>query len=184
MSERPPVDRARIETFLDALGRRTDVRGRLYLVGGTTLVYAGVRARTLDIDIALEVDPADHGPFVRAVRDLKDKLQVNVEEASPADFIPLPAGSRDRARYVGRYGRIDVFHFDPYSTALSKVARGREEDYADILALLRADWLDWDRLVELFEEVRPRMATESLKGDADEFARHFDRLRAMWRGAP
>lgn len=33
-------------------------------------------------------------------------------------FEPLPDGHEDRHEHVGRYGSIDVYHFDLYSTAL------------------------------------------------------------------
>jgi hypothetical protein len=181
VSQRPPVDRGRIEAFLEALGRETDVPGRVDLVGGSTLVFAGLRAQTLDVDIAYEVSPADHGRFITAVRRLKDRMGINVEEASPADFIPLPAGYRDRAPFVGRFGRLDVFLFDPYSTALSKIERGREEDFADVLSMLTVGWLDWDRLDAAFREILPRMATESLKSEPEDFARRFEAFAAKWR---
>jgi len=181
---RPPVDRQRVEEFLEALGREFEGTGRVYLVGGTTLVYAGLREQTLDVDLTFEVESTSHGAFVRAVRALKDRLRVNVEEVSPGDFIPLPPGSADRTRYIGRYGRLDVFHFDPYSTALSKVERGRAEDFEDVLALLDHGWLEWLRLAELFQNILPRMAEESLKGDPREFERKFQALESLWRGRP
>jgi hypothetical protein len=183
VSQWPPVDRQRIEDFLEALGREVEVPRQVFLVGGTTLVYAGLRAQTIDIDLTFDVAPAHTSEFVRAVRRLKDQLQVNVGEVSPADFIPLPSGSRDRARYVGRYGRLDVYHFDPYSTALSKIERGREEDLHDVAALLDAGWLSWDRLNELLEDVLPRMATESLKGNPDQLRRNFEALHDLRRRA-
>ena len=43
MSMRAPADRARIEQFLERLGQRAHTPGRLYLVGGTTMVYEGFR---------------------------------------------------------------------------------------------------------------------------------------------
>jgi len=42
------VDRQRIELFLQRLGRLFTKSGRLYLVGGTTMVYEGLRQQTLD----------------------------------------------------------------------------------------------------------------------------------------
>jgi len=111
----------------------------LYLVGGTTLVYEGLREQSLDIDIAYEVEDRYEAEFAHAIRTLKDELQINVEQASPGDFIPLPAGWKDRAKFVGRFGQVDVYHFDLYSTSLSKIERGREGDYQDVLALLRAE---------------------------------------------
>ena len=134
MSSRQPVDRQRIEQFLQRLGERFRRPGRVYLVGGTTMVFEGLRAQSLDIDLTFDVSPEDHAAIVQAIRELKDQLALNIEEVSPGDFIPLPAGYRERAVFVGRYGQLDVFHFDFYSTVLSKIARGTEEDLNDVLA--------------------------------------------------
>ena len=52
---RPPVDRLRIHYFLVKLGIEFRHPVRLYLVGGTTLVYEGLRHQSLDIDIHYEI---------------------------------------------------------------------------------------------------------------------------------
>ena len=62
---------------------------------------------------------------------------MNVEEASPGDFIPLPAGSEGRHEFIERFRKLDVFHFDLYSVALSKIERGRTQDLEDVLKLLQ-----------------------------------------------
>ena len=133
------------------------------------------------IDLALEIANEDHSAFIAIVRELKEKLALNIEEASPADFIPLPAGYRERGQYVGRYGQLDVFHFDVYSTALSKIERGNENDFADVLALLQTDRLEMSKLEQYFAEILLRYATESLKQDPIEFQRKFAALVDLWR---
>lgn len=183
MSSRPPVDAARIQAFLTALGGRFEGRGRVFLVGGTCLVYEGFRAQTLDIDMTYELQAGEHGSFVRTVQRLKHELQVNVEEVSPAEFIPLPSGADERARYVGRFGGLDVYHFDPYSTALSKIERGREGDFADALTLLHHGWITWANLEQRFAEILPTYEVASLKADRPSFERKFSVLRDRWQGA-
>jgi hypothetical protein len=178
---RQRVDQQRIELFLQQLGRRFTKPGRVYLVGGTTMVYEGLRQTTLDIDLALEIAAEDHGGFIAIVRELKEKLSLNIEEASPEDSIPLPAGYRERSQFVGRYGQLDVFHFDIYSTALSKIERGTENDFADVLSLLQTERLQMARLVDYFNEILPRYATDSLKQDPVEYRRKFAVLIEMWR---
>lgn len=177
---REPVDRQRIERFLRELGKRFRRPGRVYLVGGTTMVYEGFRAQTLDVDLTFDVQAEDHADFIRTVRNLKNELDLNVEEASPGDFIPLPPGHEHRAQYIGRYDQLEVFHFDLYSTALSKIERGTEEDYADVLALLRNGRIDAGQLRSSFEQILPAFETASLRGDPDEFRRKFDALMEMW----
>lgn len=174
---RPPVDRARIERFLEALGRDVRVPVRCYLVGGATIVWLGLRPRTLDIDITFDVDPKHHGTFIDAVRRLKEELQVNVEEASPGDFIPLPSGYKERSSWVGTYGSVSVFHFDLVSTSLSKIERGTEVDFDDVLALLKAGHLKIGDLQRALDEIVPRMATESLRGEPGRLKANFEQLR-------
>jgi hypothetical protein len=180
---RQRVDQQRIEYFLQQLGRQFTKPGRIYLVGGATMVYEGLRPQTLDIDLALEIANEDHSAFLSTVRELKERLSLNVEEASPSDFIPLPAGYRERSQYIGRYGQLDLFHFDLYSTALSKIERGTESDFADVMALLQAKRLEMATLTQHFNEILPRYATESLKQDPTEFQRKFAILGDMWQAA-
>ena len=59
------------------------------------MVYEGLRQQTFEIDISFEVDDRDRSAFVEAVCDLKERLSLNIKEASPADFIPLPSGYRE-----------------------------------------------------------------------------------------
>jgi hypothetical protein len=168
--------------FLRRLGQEVQGPGRVYLVGGTTMVFEGYRARSLHIDLVVEAE--DPGPILAAIRRLKDDLQVNVEIAGPGDFIPLPAGWRERSRWIGRFGPLDVFHFDLASVALSKVERGTEQDYEDALALIRQGALDLDALDAAFVEVLPRVETEGLAGmDAERFAAQYQVLHGLL-GAP
>ncbi len=181
MSARPPVDRQRIDAFLQQLGERFAKPGRIYLVGGTTLVYEGFRRQTLDIDLALDVPNPDHAELIETIRALKDELGINVEEASPGDFIPLPQHAEERARYIGRFGQLEVFHFDPYSVGLSKIERGRDADFADVLALLGAEWIEFETLQSMFREILPKVGMHSLKQDPQEFQRKFDHLSEAWK---
>jgi len=48
-------------------------------------------------------------------------MDIAVEEASPDQFMPLLEGYQDRRRYIGRYGLLDVFHFDFYSVLSAKL---------------------------------------------------------------
>ncbi len=177
---RQRCDRQGIEQFLQSLGRRFTRTGRLYLVGGTTMVYEGYRRQTLDINIGFEVDNRDHSAFVEAVRDLKERLSLNIEEASPAEFIPLPSGYRERSPFIGRYGQLEVFHFDLYSTALSKIERGTESDLDDVLSLLRSGRIELAVLTGYFEEIMDRYAVESIRQDPVEYRRKFEILTDMW----
>ena len=183
MSLRQAVNRERITLFLREVGERYRQPARLYLVGGTSLVYEGYRQRTLDIDLVIEVSADSHGELIRALQEIRLSLDMNVEEASPGDFIPLPAGFESRHEYIGRFGQVDVFHFDFYSTALSKIERGRQQDLTDVVTLLNNDRIEWGRLEAMYREILPLMGQVSLRQKPGDFARNFGALEALWRTA-
>ncbi len=177
---REPVTRARLEQFLQRLGRGFRGSGRLYLVGGAQMVQAGFRAQTQDVDYVAELFTSDDQAFIRAVRELIRALNINVEQAGPGDFIPLPRGWEGRSRFLGRYGDLDVFAFDPISTALSKIERGTDQDIDDALALLRTGRITVADLTAAFEEIVPRLETEALlRVDEEDFRRKFSAFMAL-----
>ena len=156
MSMRHNVTKADIEKFLNALGKLFHKPGRLYLAGGAALVHIGLRSGfTMDIYVAIEA--SDEEEMVTAIRTLVEKMQINVEFASPGDFIPLPTHWMAHARYIGRYGSIDVFYFDFYSLALSKISRGNDRDLIDVQLLLQKKLISLEALDAAYSEVLPRM---------------------------
>jgi len=63
----------------------------------------GFRDQTIDIDLKLDPEPA--GAF-EAIAVLKNRLELNIELASPADFIPAIAAWRERSHRLHRAGRV------------------------------------------------------------------------------
>jgi hypothetical protein len=148
------ADAERIRRFISALGAEAEEEGRAYFTGGATAVLHGWRATTIDVDIVFE---PESDPLLRAVALLKDELSVNVELVSPADFIPLPAGWRDRSLFVVREGRLSFFHFDPYSQALAKVERAHAQDFDDVRSFVAAGLVDPDLALRMLEEIEPQL---------------------------
>jgi sugar phosphate isomerase/epimerase len=159
---REDATRANIGAFLRELGRQFPGSGSLYLAGGAMLVYQGFRPRTVDIDYRVDLGEGDDTLFIRALRAAQKVVPVNVEPASPADFIPLPAGWRERCRFLAQEGGLAICAFDPVSTALAKIERGHERDIDDVLALCRAGVIGVEQIVAAFEEIAPRIETEAL----------------------
>lgn len=91
---REVADANRIRSFLAALGRAAANDAVCYLTGGSTAVLLGWRDTTIDIDLRLE--PATDS-LLQTLARLKNDLHVNVELASPIDFIPAPRGWRTGA---------------------------------------------------------------------------------------
>jgi hypothetical protein len=151
---REPVDAERVRLFMRALGDAAPREGTCFLAGGTTAVLLGWRASTVDVDLAL--DPSQD-EVLRALPRIKDELQINVELATPADFIPLPPGWRERSPSAGREGNLTFLHFDPYSQTLAKLERSHARDLEDVQAMIERGLVDRARLAELFDEIEPEL---------------------------
>lgn len=126
----------------------------MYLTGGATAVLEGWRESTIDIDIRFE--PESDGAL-RRISELKEELAVNVELASPLDFLPELPGWHERSRFHFRDGNLEVFDFDPYSQALSKLERGFELDLKDVRNMVDSELVEPDRLLELFEQIESEL---------------------------
>jgi hypothetical protein len=151
---RPPVDERRIRELAHRLGRVASARVRIYLTGGATAVLEGWRRATIDVDLRFEPESDE---LLRAIPALKETLGVNIELASPPDFIPELPGWRERSPLLFRDGNVDVHHFDPYSQALSKIERGFAQDREDVSELIKRRLVEPNRLRELFDAIEPEL---------------------------
>lgn len=95
--------------------------------------------------------------LLRAIPALKEELQVNVELASPADFIPVPAGWEDRGRFVTTVGRATFLHYDLYAQALAKVERGHSQDLLDIGEMVSRGLIDRVAALAYYERIEPEL---------------------------
>ena len=151
---------------------------KLFLVAGTSHLAEGWRDQVARIEVAGD-------PGIEAVvRRAGAGLPVDLTWESPADVIPIPAGSDQRARAVpveigGAGGPLEVLHFDPYSVVLRLVARGDELDYVDALEYMRRGWVEQETLDTMLAEVLPRFTNDTLAQDPAEFRRKFRGLRQL-----
>ena len=148
------ADADRIQRLMAGLGQASRSEGRIYFTGGATAVLLGWRASTIDVDVKM-VPESDE--LLRAIPALKERLQVNVELASPADFIPVPAGWEDRSTFVQQSGRLAFLHFDLYAQAMAKVERGHHQDIADVQAMLNRGLIDRARARAYFDRIEPEL---------------------------
>lgn len=151
---REAADADRIRRLARELGRVVPPGTRMYLTGGATAVLEGWRDSTVDIDVRFE---PDSDAALTSIRDLKEELSLNVELASPLDFLPPLSGWQERSRFRFREGDLEVFDFDPYSQALSKLERGFELDLEDVQSMVRSGQVDPKKLLELFEAIEPEL---------------------------
>ena len=163
--------------LVEQFGRRAQEPVRLYLLGGSAMLLLGSPRATKDIDYDLDVGEADNEAIQRILGDLAGELRLDIEFVPLAEFVPLPPGFVDRHRLIGRFGMVELFVFDPYSLALSKIARGFEADLEDVRFLHRTGIVHLDELRSMFNAVLP----DARQADVDpvEFKQYFAELERL-----
>ena len=170
-----PVTSAAIQQFIQRLAERYGGAGTLYLLGGGALCLLGSPRETRDVDYTFEVAPEATARFRSALAEVAVELQIDLEDVPIAEFIPLPPEASERRRALGRYGQLDVYIFDPYTIALSKIARGFEADIEDVVFLLGTDVIEFAKLERLFEAILPKAPQADI--DCKEFRAYFEEIR-------
>jgi hypothetical protein len=151
---RSNVDPQKIERLMKALGREARGSGCIYFTGGASALLIGWRSSTVDIDIRL--DPEPPGIF-QAIAKLKQELDINIELASPQDFLPPLPGWRDRSVFIGQQGKISFYHYDFTAQALSKLSRGYNRDLDDVRAMYEQKLFSLEKLLDCFERIESEL---------------------------
>jgi len=78
-----------------------------------------------------------NAPLLRALPDLKEDLEMNVELACPAHFIPELPGWQERNLFITQEGKLSFYHYDLYAQALAKIERGHALDVRGVEEMFR-----------------------------------------------
>ena len=147
------MDNAEIQSILQAIGTRVPPASRLILVGGSALSLLGSPRPTIDIDfIGDDVHPE---PLHQIILEIAEELDIDAEPVPLDKFVPLPQGSEERVIRIGQYGNLEIFIADPYSIALSKVDRGADTDYDDLVFLVQYNHVDINEFERMVQEALP-----------------------------
>ena len=163
-----------LEDFLKKLGAKVADEATFYLLGGSALCLLGSPRETLDVDYFVE-EPAAKTETL--ITELAAELHMDMESVPIAEFVPLPPDVNKRHRGVGRYGQVDVYIYDLYTIALSKIARGFESDLEDVVFLLKRGLIDLKILEHYFEIVLPKADSADIL--RWEFVAYFETLKKM-----
>ena len=131
---------------MQALGAGVRHSTRIYFTGGVSAVLMGWRRTTIDVDIEIVPDSEE---VLRLLPRLKDDLKVNIELASPAQFLPPLPGWEDRSIFIAHEGSVQFHHYDFYAQALAKIERGHARDQDDVQSMLHHGLVEPGRLREL-----------------------------------
>ena len=151
---RSNINPEKIEQLMSVLGQEARGSGSVYFTGGASALLIGWRSSTVDIDIRL--DPEPPGIF-QAIAKIKRKLNINIELASPQDFLPPLPGWRDRSVFIGKKGQISFYHYDFTAQALAKLSRGYDRDVNDVLAMYEQNLFSLNNLSDSFEAIEPEL---------------------------
>jgi hypothetical protein len=143
-----------LKQFMRELAAAARSPGNIYLTGGATALLLGFREQTIDIDIKL--DPEPEGAF-EAIAHLKNRLNLNVELASPDDFIPRADDWRERSQHIASIGQLQFFHYDFSLQALAKLERGHAQDLEDVKSLVQGGYVTLEALHRRFAQIEPRL---------------------------
>lgn len=151
---RAVADAGRLTRFMRALGADPKAAGSVFFTGGATAVLIGWRATTIDADLAV-IPESD--AILRLLPGLKEALDLNLEIASPAHFLPELPGWRERSQWIAREGQIDFFHYDFYAQALSKIVRGFDRDRADVAAMAERGLIERTALLRHYDAIESQL---------------------------
>jgi len=166
-----------LERFFIRLGEQISIPIKFFLIGGSALCLLGSPRETLDIDYFIEgeTDEAE-----QSLKELSAELKLDLESVPLKEFIPLLPGAEARRRFVGKFGKVEVYIFDLYSIALSKIARGFESDLEDVEFMLKENLISWEELEADYQSILP----EANKADINpkEFNIYFATLKQRIKG--
>jgi hypothetical protein len=151
---RQKITAPRLQAFIKALGDAATTPVKVFLVGGATAVLLGWRDSTIDVD--MKVVP-DSDSLLQSLPALKERLEMNIELASPDDFIPALPGWQERSRFIRQEGKIGFFHYDFYAQALAKIERGHDADLRDVQEMIQRGLIEPKRLIELFSRIEDQL---------------------------
>lgn len=168
------VDYKLLRTFLTRLDESLDRPGVLFLLGGSSLTWRGIKDYSADIDLALAEGETDPVPLLDAIDRATDFIEAIVDVIRMGETLPLPEGYAERAELAETFAHLRLYHFDPYSIALTKLARSEGRDIADVSSMLNAGLIDCTSLRHHFESVSTRIPRGVSRSDREDFKRKVE----------
>lgn len=170
------MDNREIKTVLQKIGARVPAGSALTLVGGSALALLGNMRPTIDIDfVGDDIHPSE---LHQSILKMAEDFGVYADPVPLERFIPLPDGSEKRRIHIGQFGNLEIYVADPYSIALSKIDRGADTDYDDLLFLIKNRHVELGKLEVMLQDVLPYSREFDLEPDILE---HWKELKNRLR---
>lgn len=153
------MDYSELKEALTQIGERVPPQSKIILIGGSAMLLLGNPRLTLDIDfIGDDINPSE---LHRLIIQIAKELKIQIEPVPLKRFVPLPAGNEKRNIPITHFENLEVYVADPYSIALSKVDRGLDSDFEDIIFLIENNHIN----LKEFESVVNKSISQAGKFD-------------------
>ncbi len=139
---------------MKALGALVKIPLKVYLTGGASAVLLGFRDTTIDVDVKFLPDTDE---VLKLIPSLKERLKMNIELASPSDFIPELPGWQERSKFIEQHGNVLFFHYDFYSQVLAKIERGHTQDLEDVKNFILKKYVEADKILYFFYRIKNQL---------------------------
>ena len=170
---------AEIQDFLKHLSERYTKPATLFLLGGGALCMLGSPRRTVDIDYTTDRGDVEADNLIQVISALSDEMKIELEIVPVEEFVPLPQDAQNRHIHIGQFGYLNVYVYDPYTIALSKLARGFEADLQDVLFLLSQKHIELGELARYVEAALPHAWDFDI--DPADLRLHLEEIRRLSR---
>lgn len=133
----------KIENFLKSKGAFAEI----ILIGGLAMEFYGSSRYTTDIDGEIQCSEEIYFELIDFLKN--EKLSFNLSEnISGWGIIPLPEGYRKRAKTVYETENLRFKILDPLDFIFSKLLRGTEEDFSDIIKIVEKYKISKDEILK------------------------------------
>ncbi len=144
------INRQLIEKFLAEVGEHCIENSGVFFIGGGALKLLGSDRTTYDLDyIGNDIEPND---LQEVMSKIAGEMNIELEAVPIEDFLPLPKDANKRSIFIGEYGNLSVYVFDPYTIVISKLDRGFETDIEDIIFLVRRKLISLEQLTKTLND--------------------------------
>jgi hypothetical protein len=117
------------------------------------------------IDIDFVGNDVHASEFHRSIMQIAKELKIDAEPVPLDHFVPLPTGSTERQIRVGQFGNLEIYVADPYSIGLSKLDRGFDTDFDDIIFLIQQNLVSLNELERITRDALPYARKYNLNPD-------------------
>ncbi|MFH1064487.1 MAG: DUF6036 family nucleotidyltransferase [Candidatus Woesearchaeota archaeon] len=155
--------------LLTAIGRELEKPITAYAIGGTAMMFLGMKEATLDIDIVF-TNEADRETFIEAItkigyRKFSSSIVYGVKSNQPKMFIlgnerfdlfltdvidfVFSENMQKRFTQIHEFGKnLKLLIAHPQDMILMKCATDRAKDLDDAIRIVGSQNIDWDALIE------------------------------------